>query len=1110
MNGLIDGAIGRSRMVLAILVCSILAGLMTYVNIPKEADPDIPIPFVAITIPLAGVTPEDSERLLVRPVEQEIQSLEGLKTFSSFAGEGAAQLVLEFEIDVDVDQAVLDVKDKVDMAKRYFPADAREPIVSEFNAAQFPVLVVNIYGDAPERGLARIAEDLKDRIEADPGVLEARVQGKREDLLEIVIDPVKLEAYNISYQEIYAVVNSNNQLIPAGVIDTGQGSFAVKVPGIIRTGSDALSLPIKRTEDAVVTLGDVAEVRRTFKDATGHATFNGEQALLIEVVKRTGANILDTANNVNAIVEDESQKWPTTVRAKITSDMSEMIGDQLGQLESSIMTAIVLVMIIVVAALGWRSAMLVGIAIPATFMIAFLMLGAFGYTINMMVMFGMVIAVGILVDGGIVVTEYADRKMAEGMPRKEAYALSGKRMFWPIVSSTLTTLAAFVPFLFWNSMPGKFMAYLPITLIFVLTASLAVALIFLPVLGSVLGGRSEEGTDENLAALAANGDPRKAKGFIGGYVKLVSVTLRHPLLTTGAVFASVFAIFLWFGSEQHKTEFFLDIEPEQAFVFVQAQGALSADEKAKYVSAAEDAISDIRGITAISTRTGLSSSGFSFDGVGGIPRDTIGQILLDLNTTSDGDFNARETLETVRAQLAAVPAMRFEIQSREQGPPGGKDVQVALLGEDSAELDRTATLIRNWLESRDDMIEIDDSRPLPGVEYQLTVDRAEAGKFGVDVAQIGAAVQLVTNGVLVGRFRPDDANEEVDIRVRFPEGERSASAIDALKIATPQGNVPLSLFVTREAAPRVSQIERREGKRVIDVRGNAREQGTGGAIVAELKAFLAEADVPAGVEVRFEGADEDTAEAGAFFAGAALAALFMMAVILLWQFNNFWQVALTLSAVILSTAGVLVGVNLLLPYVSILMIGTGIVALAGIVVNNNIILIDTFNRLREDGRSDEDAAVATAAQRIRPILLTTGTTMFGLFPMIIQMNVSFREGALNFGGASSEWWVQLATAVVFGLGFSTMMILLVTPAWLLAPNRIGSWARRMFIIVRNTPAWAPDLVDSFKRPAELPLQAYRLVNGKLELAQRFTPPPQDDPYDPPPMRERDRMLPAAE
>ena len=1041
MNGLIDGAIGRARMVLAILFCAIIAGTVTYIGLPKEADPDIQIPFVSITVPLVGVTPEDSERLLVKPIEQEIQSLEGLKTFRGYGAEGAGQLVLEFEIDTDIDQAVLDVKDKVDMAKRYFPADAREPIITEFNAAQFPMMIVNLYGDAPERGLNDIAEDLQDLLERDAGILEARIVGRRDDVLEIIVDPVKLETYNISYQEILQVVSANNQLVPAGQIDTGEGSFAVKVPGLIRTAKDALDLPIRRTANSVVTLSDVAQVRRTYKDATSYATFNGQPAILVEVIKRTGANILDTANFVRATIAEEEKSWPSTIRAQVTSDASEMIGEQLGQLQSSIVTAVMLVMIICVAALGWRSALLVGISIPASFVMAFLILGAFGYTINMMVMFGMVIAVGILVDGAIVVTEYGDRKMAEGLDRKEAYALAGKRMFWPVVASTLTTLAAFVPFLFWNSMPGKFMAYLPITLIFVLTASLVMALIFLPVLGSVIGGRPS-GTNEDLAALAADADPELAKGWLGGYVKLIKGLIARPLMVTGVAIASVVLIFMWFGSTTHKSELFLDIEPEQAYVFIQAQGALSASEQSDLVKRAEAAIRDIDGIEDISTRTGgPGSDGFSRDG-GSAPVDTIGQILLDL-ATDDGVHDGRKTLAHVRETLSKVPALKYQIQAREQGPPAGKDVQIALLSEDGPALAAAATLVRNKLDSMDTVQEIDDTRPLPGIEYQLEVDRAEAGKFGVDVSQVGAAVQLITNGILVGRYRPDDAPDEVDIRVRFPQGDRSASAIDQLRIATPAGNVPLSLFVKRVPAPRVSSIERRDGKRVVDVRANAKVQGEGAVIVAGLKEWIAQQNIPEDVEVRFEGADEDSADAGAFFAGAAVAALFMMAVILLWEFNNFWQVVLTLTAVIISTAGVLVGIQLVLPYVSVLMIGTGIVALAGIVVNNNIVLIDTYNRLRSDGRTPEYAAIATAAQRIRPILLTTGTTICGLLPMVFQLNVDFGAGAINYGSASSEWWTQLATAVVFGLAFSTIMILLVTPVWLLVPHRVGQWMRRM-------------------------------------------------------------------
>tara|TARA_R110000796_G_scaffold65185_5_gene150747 strand:+ start:2176 stop:5409 length:3234 start_codon:yes stop_codon:yes gene_type:complete len=1048
MTRVVEGAIGRARMVLSILICAIIAGTATYVGLPKEADPDIPIPFVGITVPLAGVTPEDAERLLVKPIEQEIQSLEGLKTFTGIGAEGAGQLVLEFEIDSDIDQAVLDVKDKVDLAKRFFPADAREPIITEVNASQFPIMVVNLFGQAPERGLNDIAETLQDLLERNPGVLEANIIGQREDVLEIIVDPVKLETYNLSYQDIYSVVTANNQLVPAGQIDTGEGSFAVKVPGLIRSAQDALNLPVKRSDTATVTLSDVAEIRRTYKDPTGYATFNSEPALQLQIVKRSGANILDTANFVRDTVAAQQESWPNTVNVRITSDASELIGDQLGQLQNSIITAVVLVMVICVAALGLRSALLVGISIPASFVMAFLLLGAFGYTINMMVMFGMVIAVGILVDGAIVVTEYADRKMAEGLDRKDAYAMAGMRMFWPVVASTATTLAAFIPFLFWNSMPGKFMAYLPITLIFVLSASLVMALIFLPVLGSVIGARPD-GTDESLAALASDADPEAATGWLGGYIKLVKSLIARPLAVTGVAIAGVIAIFIWFGSTPHKSELFLDVEPEQAFVFVQAQGSLSTAEQLSLVRRAEAAIASMDGVEDISTEAGNSGGAiFSMDGSSSKPSDTVGQLLIDL-ATADGVHNGRRTLANIRDRLSEVPGLRFEIAAREQGPPSGKDVQIALLSEDAPALNTAARMIRDYLDSRSDLREVEDTRPLPGIEYQLEVDRAEAGKYGLDISQVGAAVQLVTNGVLVGRYRPDDAQDEVDIRVRFPQADRSASAIDDLRIATPRGNVPLSLFVDRVPAPRVSQIIRRDGARVIDVRANALEQGAGAAIVEEVKAWVAEQDIPGTVEVRFEGADEDSADAAAFFRGALLAMLFMMAIILLWEFNNFWQVFLTLTAVIISTAGVLVGIQLVLPYVSQLMIGTGIVALAGIVVNNNIVLIDTYNRLLSDGRTPEEAAIATAAQRIRPILLTTGTTICGLLPMIIQMNVNFFEGSINFGGASSEWWVQLATAVVFGLGFSTLMILLVTPVWLLAPHRIGRWAGRLKDRVRG-------------------------------------------------------------
>lgn len=1057
MNALIDGAIGRARMVLAILVVALIAGTMTYINLPKEADPDVPIPFVGVTIPLEGVSPEDAERLLVRPVESELQSIEGVKQIDSFGLEGAGQIIIEFDVSFDQDQAVLDVQEKVDLAQREFPEEAREPIITEINASLFPILAINLYGDAPERTLYKVGLDLQEELEGLEGVLEARLSGDREEVLEVMVDPAKLETYNISYQEIFGVIANNNRLVPAGRIDMGEGRFPVKVPGLIKTAQDAFDLPVKTDGDATITLADVSTVRRTFKDRESYAKFNGQPAVSIQIVKRTGANILDTVAEVEAIVEQSKARWPETINVTLTSDMSEMIDDQLGQLQASIAVAVVLVMIIVVAALGLRSAGMVGLAIPGSFVMAFLMLGMFGYTINMMVMFGMVIAVGILVDGAIVVVEYADRKMAEGLDRKQAYGMAAKRMFWPIVASSATTLAAFFPFLFWDSLVGKFMSYLPITLIFVLVASLVMALIFLPVLGSVIGGRSSDQTNNGLVEVSGvSGDPLEASGWFGRYARTTSALIARPFLVTFAAIALIISIFMWFGSTTHKSELFLDVEPEQIYVFVQAQGNLSADEEYQIVDRVVERLLPIDGIESLASTSGSEGSGsFNFDGVSSPPQDTIGRVLINLKDREAG-YDGRETEQEIRDLLVGVPGLRTEVRKLEQGPPVGKDLQVAVRSNDGAALMQVAAQVRALVDSMDGLREVEDSRPLPGIEYQLEVDRAQAGKFGVDVSQVGAAVQLVTNGILVGRYRPDDALDEIDIRVRLPESERSVQALDRLRIATPNGQVPLAQFVERKPAQKVTKIERRDGKRIVLVRANAVVQGEGAAKVAELKELIAAANLNPAVDVQFEGADEDAAEAEAFFQVAALSALFLMGIILLWEFNNFYHVLLTLSAVVLSTAGVLIGIQLVLPYISVLMIGTGVVALAGIVVNNNIVLIDTFQRLQRDGRTSEEAAVAAAAQRIRPILLTTLTTICGLLPMVFMMNVNFREGAISFGGITAEWWVPLATAVVFGLGFSTMLTLIVTPVWLAAPAKMGRWRRRMVARIQRRPV-APEV-----------------------------------------------------
>lgn len=1049
MNSLIDGALSKTRMVMVLLIMALLAGTYTYLNLPRESDPEIVVPVFSITIPLEGVSPDDAERLLIRPAETQLQTLEGLKQINAAALEGAAQIVLEFETTFDPDQALLDIKEKLDLAEREFPTDAQEPIVSEVKTSLFPIMVINLYGDIPERGLFSISRALKDKLETLPGILEAKMQGNREEVLEVIVDPNKLETYNISYEEILQTVSANNQLVPAGRIDTGAGRFPIKVPGLIKTAEDAYSLPIRQSGDAVITLADIADIRRTFKDREVYAQFNGQPAFGIQIVKRNGANILSTVDDVRRIVAEEQVNWPEALQVEITSDQSIQIKQQIGQLQASIMTAVLLVMIIVVAALGLRSAALVGIAIPASFVMSFLLLGISGLTLNVMVMFGMLIAVGILVDGAIVVVEYADRKMAEGLHKKEAYRMAAKRMFWPIVASNATTLAAFVPFLFWNSTVGEFMSYLPLTLIFVLTSSLIMALVFLPVLGSLFGGRAlGNAENKNLEALSGvDGDPTQTQGLLGIYAKLTASLITRPILVTLGASLTIVLIFSWFISTQHRSELFLDLEPEEIFVFVSGQGSLSASEEFEIVSRVEAEILKTPGIRSVSTTSGTSPGEFQpFDDAG--PADTIGALLVTLQTKAHG-YDGRAAEAELRKRLAAIAGTPVELKQREQGPPAGKDVQILLSSENSASLLEAANRLHAFLANDEELREVDDTRPLPGIEYQLVVNRAQAGKFGVDVSQVGAAVQLITNGVLVGKYRPDDALEEVDIRVRVPAAFRSVEALDRLRIATNEGQVPVSNFVTRHPAPRVASINRQDGLRTITLRANAVEQGLGAQKVADTKAWIESANLPEDVIVGFEGADQDAAEAAAFFNAAAIAALALMAIILLWEFNNFYHVLLTLTAVVVSTMGVLIGIQIFLSYISILMIGTGIVALAGIVVNNNIVLIDTFQRLQEDGRTAAQAATMAAAQRIRPILLTTATTICGLLPMMYQMNVNFVAGTISFGGGSSEWWVQLSTAVVFGLGFSTLMTLLVTPVWLAMPETVMRSWRNMRGVSQN-------------------------------------------------------------
>ena len=1057
IGALIEGAIKRRKVVLGVTLIASIFGLIAYNTMPREANPNIDLPFVAVIVPYPGVSPEDAERLLVKPLETNLQSIEGVKQMNAVARQGSAFVTLEFEPDFDKDRALEDVRAKVDLARGRFPPDAEEAIVQEANFTDQPVIGIVLSGAAPEREFVRITNALRDRLESLPGVLQADVSGAREEFLEVTVDPIRMEAYKVTSGELAQVIARNNQLVPAGDMLSGSGRFAVKVPGVIEKPEDILSLPIKRNGDRLVTVGDIGDVRRTFKDPTFIARYNGEAAYSVLVSKRSGANVLDTVKAVRKTVEAESKTWPSTVKVDYTFDESEFIERTLLILEGGLLSATLLVMVIIVASLGVRQGLMVGMAIPACFALAFMMLNAIDVTLNQMVMFGLVLAVGILVDGGIVVVEYAERKMAEGMSKLEAFSVAGTRMFWPVLNGTLTTLCAFVPFMFWNSIPGKFMSFLPLTLFFVLGASIFIALIFTPALGSIFA-KERKADAEELAELekSERGDPKEMKGFMGWYARTVDFLSHHPFRVLAATFAIVIAIFVWFASTPHRVEFFLDEDPESVQVYVKARGNLNAQAQDDLVRQVEARVLGMQGVRALYVRSG-NSSGSSFGGGRfGAPNDTIGTMEVEFLKYEDRvrlGLKGGELAAEVRRRVADIPGIETEVREPEAGPPTGKAIQVELRSNNPAAINAAADLIKTKLSEDRQIIELEDNRTSPGIEWNLAVDREAAGRFGVDVLTVGQAIQYTTTGVLVGRFRPDDAEDELDIRVRFTPDGRNLDALDSLKIGTPFGPVPASYFVDRQPAQQVTQIQRRDGQRLVVIQANVPDGVAANQKIADLRPWLEKAPLDASVKWKFTGADEEGRAAVLFFITAIFAALFMMMIILLWQFNSFWGVAVTLFAVLLSTVGVLLGVVVNVAntfnYISVIMLGTGVVALAGVVVGHNIVLVDSFYQLRRAGYNAHEAAVRSAAQRFRPVMLTTLVTVVGLLPLMFQFHPNFHNLVLEYQAPGSGQWVQLSAAVVWGLSFATLLTLVLTPVMLAMPKVLSERFANVFDMIRR-------------------------------------------------------------
>ncbi|MGB2172388.1 MAG: efflux RND transporter permease subunit [Porticoccaceae bacterium] len=1033
MNAL-KAIVSRSRATLSLMLLVLLAGIMSRASMPIEVNPNVTVPAAIIMVRHEGISPEDGSRLLIRPIEKELKTLDGLEEMIATARESVIYLFVRFDINLDIDQVIADVRESVDRAKAEFPEETKEPIVNAISPSPEPDVVLTFSGDkVGERDLFKAAKFFQRKIEGLSQVLETNLSGHREEVVEVILDPSKLELYKITAGELIYILSANNLLIPAGQMDAGEGRFGIKVPALIETEEDIRDIPIRSNNLGVITLSDIASIQRTFKDSTGFSTLDGKPTIALDVRKRLKANSIDTIAAVRQVVDLHRDQFSQEIEIDYMFDSSEYAQSMVSELMGNIFTAMVLVLALVVATLGIRSGLLVGFGIPFCLLGSMIIVSIMGFSFNFMVMFGLLLSLGMLIDGSIVVVEFANTKIVQGTPVKDAYLQSIRRMAIPVMASTGTTLAAFLPMLFWPGVSGNFMMYLPVTVFSVLAWSLIYALIFAPTLGVSLANIGSKMTSERV--VSEKPVSTLFTPLLNNYLRLLHLAIARPLVTAGLSLMLLVGIFYGYGKFGAGLEFFTETENRFGMATLRAQGNLSVEEQRQLTEQVEARFSHLDDIKHIYA----SSSAGQLMGQRDASRDQISSYLIELHPRAERNRSSAEVFAEIRALTKEIPGVFATAASVEGGPPVGKDIQIQISSTDRSAMYREAAKIRRWIESNvAGLRDVEDSLPLAGVQWEMAIDRSQAAMLGVDVSSIGQMVQLVTNGMFIGEFRPDNADEEVEIRVRYPSSDRKLESLDGLRVNTAEGAVPISSFTQRQAKTRVDTIQRIDMMETVFVLANTEDGYLADNQVKQISQWLDTQSIDPAVKITFRGANEEQAESAEFLSTAFTLAMGLMLILLVAQFNSFYQSILILFSVVMSTAGVLLGLLVTQSVFSTILTGVGIVALAGIVVNNNIVLIDSYNHLRRNDKnlSLKEAVFEAAKSRFRPVMLTTVTTIAGLLPLATGFSVDMVNRKIEVGGMVASWWQPLASAIVNGLVVATIMTLLLTPAMLLVPEMI--------------------------------------------------------------------------
>ncbi len=1013
-----QAALKRQVTVLTLLVFILIAGVYCYITLPRESFPDITIPYVFVTTTYEGVAPEDMEELITIPIERKLKGISDVEEIRSTSAEGIATVAVKFLPKVDIDDAVQKVRDKVDQAKKDLPAELPDdPVIQEVNFSDLPVIRVVLSGPFSLRRLQKFAEDLEDRIEGVPGVLDARLSGGLEREIHVEFDLDRVGAYQFPFSGLINAVTKSNVNMPGGSMDIGEAKYLVRVPEDFKHPSEIFSIVAFVRDGKPVYLRDVAFIRDSNKDPLTRSRINGEKSVTLAIQKRSGENIVKVTDQVKAIVEEMRPLFPPTLKIDLTSDMSNDVRLMVSDLENNILSGLILVVAVIFLFIGGRSAIFVALAIPYSMFITFILLTGFGVTLNMVVLFSLILALGMLVDNGIVIVENIYRHIQQGMSRQEAALVGTNQVAWPVITSTMTTLGAFLPMLFWPGIMGEFMGYLPETLIMALTASLFVALVINPVLSARY---------QTAKPLAAEEKKTAKEPFVKRvYLAILQWSLKHRLIVVFLSFALLVVSVFLFVAYGKGTEFMPNTQPKRAYVHVKAPEGTNLDASDKLVSVVEKVVSEYEDIRYVIADIGAEGGDpFSQGGTG----THISRVALDFKDFHDRSTPSSIVVEKIREKiLSAVKGAEVQVEKEEEGPPTGAAVNLEISGKDIHTLGELAAKVRKEIKNIPGLVDLKDNFVKGKPEIRVQVDKEKAALMGLDTYTIAYTIKAAINGVKVGVYR--EGKDEYDIIARLPEKDRrTIENIKRLTVSGPKGEpIPLTSLAEISLTSGLGAIMRLDQKRVVTVSGDVSGRLANDVIAEIGRSLQTKIDWPRGYAYRFTGEQQEQAKAAAFLEKAFIATIFIIFLIMVTQFNSFMTPFIILTSVILSLIGVFFGLLITNTAFGIIMTGIGVISLAGVVVNNAIVLIDYYQQLLERGLSATEALIKAGMTRFRPVMLTAITTILGLLPMATGVSFNFRALAWEIGSESSDWWGPMAVAVIFGLAVATLLTLVVVP-----------------------------------------------------------------------------------